>query len=178
MLSESSLTRTEPSRHTQVVSLRTATVHDRDLLLEWRNDPLTRRFAFNPAEVAPDEHAAWFARVMRNEHVAIFVAEERGAPVGQVRLERTGTDDAEVHIVVAPGARGRGLASELLGGAAREAARGGIERLSARVLETNGASLRAFARAGFREVARADGVVQLELAFDTGASCGGDRLRQ
>lgn len=69
------------------ISLRPATTQDADLLLEWRNDPETRKASHNTAEVQRDEHISWLSRTLNNPNRRLYVAEENGAPVGTVRAD-------------------------------------------------------------------------------------------
>jgi predicted dehydrogenase/RimJ/RimL family protein N-acetyltransferase len=73
-------------------------------------------------------------------------------------------DVAEVHVMLAPPARGRGLGTAVLTQAtARALAELSLGALRAHVRPHNEASLRAFAKAGFRLVGQdADGLVRLE----------------
>ena len=145
------------------VTLRRATREDRDLLLAWRNDPVTRAASFNSDEVTPDEHDEWLVRKLADRDCALLVAEDEGEPVGQVRFDRRGAT-AEVDIAVAPARRGRGLGTELLRLAAPTARRAlGVERVTARVKHDNAASLRAFEKAGFERTGESAGVVELAL---------------
>ena len=52
------------------VKLRTATIQDADLLLEWRNDPKTRKASHNTDEVQRDEHISWLTKTLNNEVIA------------------------------------------------------------------------------------------------------------
>ena len=146
-----------------MISLRRAQARDAELLLSWRNDAVTRRFAFNSGEVSPAEHAAWLERRLADSGCVLWIAEDDGMAVGQVRLDRDG-DAAEVSITTAPEARGRGHAVAMLQLAAAQAADElAVERLVARIKQGNEASLRAFRRAGFSEEGdAADGVLRLE----------------
>jgi RimJ/RimL family protein N-acetyltransferase len=74
---------------------------------------------------------------------------EEDRPVGVVRFDGRG-GEAEVHIIIAPEARGRGVAARALGAACEHASREmGYALIIARIKEDNAASRRAFARAGF-----------------------------
>jgi len=143
------------------LQLRVAEASDSQLLLDWRNDPETRRWAFESGEIERATHEAWFARRRADPDTVIWIAEHDGRPVGQIRLDRDGTE-AEVSVALAPEARGGGLGRRLIARAAAEA-RGAlaVERLNARIKPANSASLRAFEAAGFVEAARDDDVVTL-----------------
>lgn len=144
--------------------LREAAESDRDLLRDWRNDPTTQRWALEQHLITPEEHAEWFQRKIADPRCAIWIAEVDGLPVGHVRLEAEG-DRAEVHITVAPAARGHGYASQILELAASEAPRRlGVSHLTAQVKPGNERSIRAFRRAGFAEASRGSGgILRFEL---------------
>lgn len=146
------------------ISLRPATASDSDRLLRWRNDPETRLWSRSQAEVATAEHQQWLARTLDDPAIALWIAETDGGPVGQVRATPEAPDAAEIHVSVAPEARGRGLGAEVITeAAARALADTTVRRLIAHVKEDNHASLRAFARAGFEQCGRDDaGLLRLE----------------
>jgi len=136
---------------TRCLALRPAQREDAENLLRWRNDPTTRAASFNSEEVSPTEHAAWLERVLVDPDRRLLIATEDHAPVGQLRLDRLAANTVEVHIALAPEARGHGLATELLKLAAQEHAPAlGAARLLARVKPDNEPSRHSFAKAGFR----------------------------
>jgi RimJ/RimL family protein N-acetyltransferase len=142
--------------------LRPATASDAELLLEWRNDPKTREASFQQEPIGVEEHRAWLAGRLDDPDSALLVIEIDGKPAGSIRLDRHGDEEAEIHIVVAPGRRGGGLASMALDLASERAAELlGVRRVRARVKPGNEASLRAFHSAGFKPAGEADDVVEL-----------------
>jgi RimJ/RimL family protein N-acetyltransferase len=141
------------------VTLRPATPEDSARLREWRNDPETVAASLSGRGVEPAEHEAWLERVLADPAERLFVIEENGEPVGQLRLQRRGEGTLEVHIGLAASARGRGLGRRALELAWEQA---GGEPLVARVLAGNERSLRAFAAAGFDERSREGREVLLE----------------
>ena len=144
--------------------LRPATREDSPRLLAWRNDPVTREAAFNQEPVSEGTHAAWLERKLGDPRVALLIAEEDERPVGQVRLEAGEEREAEIHVALAPEARGRGLAAVAIAAAAREArGRLGAGTLLARVKDENEPSLRAFRTAGFVPAGQGEGFVELRL---------------
>lgn len=75
---------------------------------------------------------------------------EENRPVGVVRFDDLGGGEAEVHIIIASEARGRGVATRALRAACEHASSElGYGSIVARIKEDNAASRRAFARAGF-----------------------------
>ena len=148
------------------VMLRAVEPGDAERLRAWRNDPQTRRWSRTSHEIAPAEHAAWLARALGAPSTWLWMAESEGRPVGHVRVGPETPGTAEVHIQLAPEARGRGLGvAVLIRAAARALAEPGVELLCAHVKAEHEASLRAFARAGFRRAGTdRDGLVRLERA--------------
>ena len=132
------------------VRIRPVRAADSDLLLRWRNDPATRANAVSQAVVTPEEHRLWFARRLADPECVMYIGERAGKPVGQIRFEiHAGT--AEITISVAPGSRGKGYGAELLQEACRAVRRAGqAESFVAYVRPENEASVRLFARKGFR----------------------------
>ena len=139
------------------LTLRPANLDDEALLLGWRNDPEAVRYSVTGRTVTPAEHATWLARHLGDPSTHLWIAEERGNPVGQVRVDaeaRTGT----VSIAIAPGARGRGLGSAALRAMVLEVERHRVVgTLRALVHSGNQASLRAFELAGFQQLGTRDG---------------------
>lgn len=145
------------------LSLREAGAEDGERLLCWRNDPQTRRWSRSSHEIAPQEHSGWLAQTLVDPLTSLWIAEWEGRPVGQARVGPRNDGDAEVHVALAPEARGHGMGSALVvHAAARALADPATERLHAAVKPENAASLRAFDAAGFRALRTGTGdLVQL-----------------
>jgi RimJ/RimL family protein N-acetyltransferase len=135
------------------LTLRLATAADESLLLEWRNDPETRKQSLNDRRIASDVHARWLrTRLSSSADVRIYVAERNGVPVGQARFERQPGGFAEVSISVARTARGQGVGRLLIESASVRAAKElNVGEIVAIVKAQNRASLRAFASAGYQQ---------------------------
>jgi len=149
------------------VVLRPATSADRALLLEWRNDQDVVRFSLSGRPVAAAQHANWLASILAAPPLRLWIAEEAGEPVGQVRVDledATGT----VSISVAPAHRGRGIGSRMLAALVVEMEPdAAVRTLRALVHRDNTASLRAFERAGFSDTGRhVRGFVVLERSVE------------
>jgi RimJ/RimL family protein N-acetyltransferase len=95
------------------MALRLATMQDSSLLLQWRNDEGTRIYSRQTARIAGSEHLRWLQACLFNSDCQIWVGENHGEPVGQVRLDRIGTT-AELDYAVAPEQRGHGFGSEMV----------------------------------------------------------------
>jgi len=140
------------------LTLRPATEDDEGLLLEWRNEPETRRQSLQHASVPPEQHARWFRdRLARPSECRIYIAEVDGSPVGQARVELTGGGQGEISVAVAAGSRGRGLGRSLITKATERAAADlAAGSVTAVVKPENVASLRAFEAAGYRSPVTAE----------------------
>lgn len=130
---------------------------DSELLWEWANDPLVRRFSFQSDPISWQHHEQWFARKMRDPNCALWIAHDRdGRPVGQVRFERQDDDAVSIAISIAADSRGKGYAAQLLRLGLRRASHvfpGCVAHASIKV--ENAASVRAFESAGFSLAGRA-----------------------
>lgn len=154
-----------------VVTLRPAGADDGARILAWRNDAETRRWSRSPREIAPEEHASWLARTLADHSTRLWVAEANGIAIGHVRVGPQTNGAAEVHLVLAPDARGRGLGAAVLAQAGACAlADADVSLLCAHVRPENQASLRTFERSGFHLAGSdADGLVRLERSPHSGA---------
>jgi UDP-2,4-diacetamido-2,4,6-trideoxy-beta-L-altropyranose hydrolase len=141
-----------------VLRARPAALTDEGLLLEWANDPATRRNAFSGAFIKATEHRAWFhARLRDITNSRIYIVETGdGIPVGQVRFDREG-DAWRISYALAPQFRGRRLGRSILTVALLELARTEVgATLVASVKSTNRASQRVFESLGFTASAHGD----------------------
>jgi UDP-2,4-diacetamido-2,4,6-trideoxy-beta-L-altropyranose hydrolase len=93
---------------------------DESLLIEWANDPETRRNSFNPAPIRPETHKQWFKAHMESPNKPHFyIVQAMGSiPLGQVRFEDHGPE-WEIHFALAPMFRGLGLGRRFLTAALR-----------------------------------------------------------
>jgi RimJ/RimL family protein N-acetyltransferase len=154
------------------VSLRPATPDDCRRVWDWRNDASTRAVAFNADVIPYEQHRRWFeTRLTDPDLLFLIIVDGTGEPVGYVRCA-VHEGAGEVSIALAPQCRGRGYGTEALReAAARFFAEWPLQRLTARVLSTNVASLRAFEHAGFveRGVTAVDGQPTHELVLERSA---------
>ncbi|WP_096697336.1 UDP-2,4-diacetamido-2,4,6-trideoxy-beta-L-altropyranose hydrolase [Polaromonas sp. AER18D-145] len=130
---------------------RPATPLDEDILLEWANEPTTRRNALVPAKIDSTTHHQWFQRRLENKAgCRIYIAEtDEGLSAGQVRLERV-ENSWEVHYALSPAFRGRGLGRQMLEQAlAKFIDEIGDASIFGRVKSDNRPSLRVFDSLGF-----------------------------
>jgi UDP-2,4-diacetamido-2,4,6-trideoxy-beta-L-altropyranose hydrolase len=148
------------------VTLRAAREDDVFLIREWRNDADAVRVSATARPVSKAEHERWFSAVLADRNRRLWVAEESGRPVGQVRVDLDGSGGI-LSIVVAPTDRGRGIGQAMLRGAVGEVDRDGLATmLTALAREDNMASIHAFEHIGFRRRGEPEGgYVTLQLVL-------------
>ncbi|WP_292794846.1 GNAT family N-acetyltransferase [Microbacterium sp. UBA6633] len=145
-----------------MITVRDVTPGDSPILLEWRNDPVTRASSLSTAPVDEESHRRWLDRAITDPDRCLYIGEQDGEPIGTVRLDGQG-GVAEISITVAPAHRGRGLSLPLLLSGIEEYRRmaGSGVRIIARIRAENAISRALFASAGFREESIADDVLLL-----------------
>jgi RimJ/RimL family protein N-acetyltransferase len=151
-------------RKTPDVTLRAAREDDVTLVRALRNDADAVRFSTSARPVSDAEHARWFSSALADPRTHLWVAEENGVAVGQVRVDVDG-ETGVFSIAVAAAARGRGLGQAMLRLALAEIERQrGVTTMTAVTYPDNPASIHAFEQVGFRrrEVTE-DGFVVLDL---------------
>ncbi|MEZ5670386.1 MAG: UDP-2,4-diacetamido-2,4,6-trideoxy-beta-L-altropyranose hydrolase [Alphaproteobacteria bacterium] len=144
--------------HGRALAVRPARSDDEALLLAWRRDAGTRAFARNPNPPSAAEHHDWLDAKLADPLCLLHLLLVGDEPVGVLRLDwRADLGGWEVSLTVAPDWRGRGIGVAALDCAARLT---GSEAQWAFIKQTNAASLRAFARAGFAPSERPDWYVR------------------
>ena len=148
------------------LSLREARRGDFGTIRALRNDATTVRFSKRGRRVGRDEYWAEVGPALlgKDRKTRLYIIEDGGGrSAGFLRYERRGSG-AEVSIALAARARGRGLGTAALKvGAARAFAELKVRRIVAIIREENGASLKAFERAGFIPAALEKGLVTAVL---------------
>lgn len=150
-----------PAAGRTAVGMRPAVPADAVTLLEWRNDPATRRSSRHAEVVDRAEHDRWLESSLQSTDRHLLVAEDAAAtPIGTVRWDaQPGQPGAwEVSITLAPDQRGRGMALPVLHAAERWLVTRESEarHLLACVHTGNVASSRLFGRAGYAPDRAAD----------------------
>jgi len=144
------------------LQLRLATIHDVEVLLEWRNDIETRRASHNMNPVERIAHIEWLRGMINGSDHRLYIAEEFSVPVGTVRADFS-TGVWELSWTVSPNARGRGIAKKMVGEVAAKI-KGPIR---AEVKVGNQRSARVAQNAGMQLVRELDGVLHFERAKQT-----------
>lgn len=139
------------------VTLRPAHPEDARRVWEWRREGGASRFYRSQTEPAYPDHWAWFNKALRSQIRRFWVIEEGALPLGYVRLDLMGEDEALVSLCLAQDARGRGIGQIGLALIEQMSAKLGIGRLEAEIHPENLPSLRAFQKAGYVPAGENDG---------------------
>ena len=134
----------------RTIGYRPAASSDEARLLEWRNEPEVRAASRSMEPVTEAEHHAWLRAVLADPGRTLLVAEVGSDPVAVVRFDRDG-GETEISVTVAPGARGRGLGTQVIRESSELhlAAFEHVSTVTAEARPENSGSLRAFEAAGF-----------------------------
>jgi UDP-2,4-diacetamido-2,4,6-trideoxy-beta-L-altropyranose hydrolase len=134
------------------VTLRPAVKEDAHRAWFWRNDPRTRHFSGEGAELAWEKHKEWWGVTLASHNRDLLIVSCGGIDYGVLRFDYGG-DAAAVSIYLDPGLGGVGLGSAALrAGNDWMERHGGVRTLTARILEINEQSQHSFAAAGYRQV--------------------------
>ncbi|CAK0764063.1 N-acetyltransferase domain-containing protein [Gammaproteobacteria bacterium] len=143
----------------EIITLRLATIQDADLLLEWRNNPETRKASHHGAEIKREEHISWLTKTLDNQNRKLLVAEKSGTPVGVVRADFS-EGVWELSWTVAPNARGYGVAKQMVKMLAMLIS----EPIRAEIKVDNKASVRIAENAGLKFSRQSNGVLHYRRA--------------
>ena len=145
------------------LQLREASENDAKILFAWVNDPIVRASALSQDPIEWEGHETWFNKKLSDDSCFIFIAEDSGTAIGQIRFDIEGTK-AEVDVHLAPDQRGKGYGSLLISeGAKKIFAESDINVINALVKEENEASKKVFLKAAFQEVGTEDDLIHLQL---------------
>lgn len=129
---------------------RMATMDDAEMLMRWRNDPLTVASFRSQRAVSLIEHQKWLReRIARGDPTFIVFEDDANPPVGTVHMNPMEHKENafEVSVTVAPEARGRGLGGKML-----QALDYPEATLYTEIKFDNKASEKSFASAGFVQI--------------------------
>lgn len=136
------------------IRLRQARKDDCRLFWEWANDPEVRASAFSIDPIPWETHVQWFTRKLHEPGCFLFIAvDDQDTPVGQVRFEVDREDEAEIDVTVDKSKRGMGYGPLLISVGIKEVSRlAPIRTVHAFVKPYNKASMKAFEKAGFKQL--------------------------
>ena len=153
---------------TTPLAVRPAVASDEDLLLEWANDPATRRNSFDRELIAAAEHHRWLQdRLSAGGDCVLLVIETRdGIPLATARFDRTEAG-WKINYSLAAEYRGRGLGLRILEAALAALLREHPESscVVASVMAANEPSHRVFRRLGFEVMSNTARAVEYRRAL-------------
>lgn len=91
-----------------MIRFRDATMNDADLLLRWRNDPLTRMMSKGSDAIDIEEHVRWLNGVIKDKCRQLYIAFHEDRAIGTMRVDWSGDSVGELSWTIAPEARGDG----------------------------------------------------------------------
>ena len=152
--------------------LRPATADDSRRVWEWANDLAVRAVSFTSDAIPWEQHVAWFTRKLTDANTRLWVAEQSGAPVGQVRFDLDGST-ATISASLDSSRRGKNLGALLIWSVGQKLFReSAVETIHALIKPDNTASIRAFQKAGFEPAGQTEvkGCAALRFALSRAAS--------
>jgi RimJ/RimL family protein N-acetyltransferase len=138
----------------ETISLRPATAADARLIFEWRNDPVIVRLGSSQREVTWTEHEEWFSQSITSGKRRIFIVENDGVPIGQVRFDLVEKSECVISAYLLTEFTGRGWGVEAMrDGCELIFEEWPIHAVVASVRAENKAVQSALAKVGFEEIA-------------------------
>lgn len=134
------------------IILRQATWNDAAMILKWRNAKENRCCSLDERIITKKEHINWFKKVLKDKSRLFLIAEDNGKATGVLRYDIVG-NTAMVSIYLKPGTSGKGIGSTMLryGSDWLRQHVSSVTRMEAKIIPGNIASIKAFAKVGFRQ---------------------------
>ena len=126
--------------------LREVKKSDWKVLLEWRNDKITRQNSYNFNLVSVSEHKEYIKNAIASLNRAIFILEYNEIPVGTIREDRLDKDEVKLSYTISPTHRGKKIGQIMISLYL-------IERKGSFLCEVNGdnvASIKMIEKLGFK----------------------------
>lgn len=71
-----------------MIRFRPVKEEDAGLLFDWANEALVREMSIRQEPIVWEDHISWIKKQLVNDDIRMFLLEEDGMPVGQLRLEK------------------------------------------------------------------------------------------
>jgi UDP-2,4-diacetamido-2,4,6-trideoxy-beta-L-altropyranose hydrolase len=140
-----------------LISLRPATMTDRDMVFRWRNDPFVVAQGSFHRGVEWEEHHAWFENTILGNSRRMFIVLEQGNPIGQIRFDRKDHRECVVSVYLLKAFTGRGWGVQAIRmGCATIFEVWDVDKVIACVRPDNEAGRSAFLKSRFQETEAAD----------------------
>ena len=95
--------------------LRIINFNDENLLLEWRNDIVTRENSISQEIVSKENHKKWLENtILYSPNTKTYILEDNSVPVGTIRSDELKKDVYEVSWTISPHHRKKGYGTKIL----------------------------------------------------------------
>ena len=136
----------------RTITLRPATMDDREMVFRWRNDPFVVGHGSSLREIEWEDHKSWFENTIFGGSRKMFIVIEQGNPIGQIRFDRQDLQAAVVSVYLLQAFAGRGLGVHAIRIGCEEIFETWeINKVIACVRQDNLTARSAFLKTGFRE---------------------------
>jgi len=88
-------------------NLREVKKSDWKVLLEWKNDKITRQNSFNSELISINKHKEYIKNIINNPNRTQFILEYNEIPVGTIREDRLEKDEFKLSYTISPMYRGK-----------------------------------------------------------------------
>lgn len=96
------------------MKLREATYNDWKILLDWRNDSLTRNNSFSQDEISEQTHKLWFNDSLLNPYRKIYILEDNSSLIGSIRSDNFLINEYTLSWNIDSNQRGKGYGNIIL----------------------------------------------------------------
>ena len=86
--------------------LRDVEASDFKVLLEWRNDNITRKYSFDSKLITNIDHDKYLTAAINNSSRSIFILEYNGLPIGTLKEDKIQNNVFEISYTISPKYRG------------------------------------------------------------------------
>ena len=141
--------------HQSQIFFRKVRYDDCDQLLEWANDPVTRKNSFNTELIEKKTHSQWLKSKLEDPNtIFLLFYLENNVPLGQVRIVKSEYVN-EISVAVNPEKRGSGYGGKILTLAIEYYyKRWCFDPIVAYIKPSNNSSLKVFEAVGFINVGK------------------------
>jgi spore coat polysaccharide biosynthesis protein SpsF len=96
------------------MNLRKSNFEDWRTLLDWRNDPVSRKNSFTENEISELEHINWYKQSLKNDKREFYILEENSTPIGVIRSDKCESDEFVLSWNISSKFRGKGYGNIIL----------------------------------------------------------------
>lgn len=96
------------------MKLRKINFDDWEILLEWRNDDITRKNSIIHDVVSEESHKIWLKNILIDSNKEFFILEDNSFLIGTIRSDKNGEDEYTLSWTISPSYRKKGYGVEIL----------------------------------------------------------------